>query len=80
MPGTPMEIASAAGLDSTLNAMLANEVASELISRRPASGWPPPSAAGSVVGGVVGAGTDAYVTWKIGRYVDREFLPRSQRR
>jgi hypothetical protein len=31
-----------------------------------------------IVGGVVGAGTDAFVTWKVGRYVDREFLSRGQ--
>ena len=29
-----------------------------------------------VVGGVVGAGADGYATWKIGRYADRELLPR----
>ena len=32
-----------------------------------------------VVGGLVGAGTDAYATWQVGRYVDREFLPRNRR-
>ena len=31
-----------------------------------------------VVGGVVGAGADGYATWKIGRYADRELLPRKQ--
>ena len=29
--------------------------------------------------GLVGAGTDGYSTWKIGRYVEREFLPRRAR-
>ena len=29
-----------------------------------------------VVGGVVGAGADGFATWKIGRYADRELLPR----
>lgn len=77
LPGTPMEIASAQVFDSTLNATLANEVAAELISR--AAGKRLATTVGRrvpVVGGVVGAGTDAYVTWKIGRYVDREFLPK----
>ena len=32
-----------------------------------------------VVGGLVGAGTDGFSTWQIGRYVDREFLPRNRR-
>lgn len=81
IPGTPMELASAQVFDSSLNAILANEVASELISR--AAGKRLATTVGRrvpIVGGVVGAGTDAYVTWKIGRYVDREFLPRAQSR
>ena len=32
-----------------------------------------------LVGGLVGAGTDAYYTWQIGRYADRELLPRTRR-
>jgi hypothetical protein len=32
-----------------------------------------------IVGGVVGASADAYATWQIGRYADRELLPRSRR-
>lgn len=77
LPGTPMELASAQVFDSTLNALLANEVASELITR--AAGKRLATTVGRrvpIVGGVVGASTDAYVTWKIGRYVDREFLAR----
>lgn len=77
LPGTPMELASAQVFDSTLNSLLANEVASELITR--AAGKRLATTVGRrvpIVGGVVGAGTDAYVTWKIGRYVDREFLAR----
>ena len=27
-----------------------------------------------LAGGVVGAGSDAYATWQIGRYADRELL------
>ncbi|MCX6394961.1 MAG: EcsC family protein [Propionibacteriales bacterium] len=81
LPGTPMELASAQVFDSTLNALLANEVASELITR--AAGKRLATTVGRrvpVVGGVVGASTDAYVTWKIGRYVDREFLPRAKKK
>ena len=32
-----------------------------------------------VVGGVVGMGADGYATWRIGRYADRELLPRATR-
>ncbi len=56
------------------------EVAAELVTR--ATGKRLAATIGRrvpVVGGVVGAGTDAFVTWRIGRYVDREFLPRRRR-
>ena len=59
---------------------VSNEVAAELITR--AAGKRLATTVGRrvpVVGGVVGASTDAFVTWKIGRYVDREFLPRARR-
>ena len=80
LPGTPMEIATATVHDPHLDDQLANEVAAELIAR--AAGKRVATTVGRrvpVVGGVVGAGTDAYVTWRIGRYVDREFLPRKRR-
>ncbi len=32
-----------------------------------------------VVGGVVGAGADGFATWRVGRYADRELLPRAAR-
>ena len=32
-----------------------------------------------IVGGFVGMGADGYATWKIGRYADRELLPRARR-
>ena len=34
---------------------------------------------GALVGGLVGAGTDGFATWRIGRYTDRELLPRARR-
>jgi uncharacterized protein (DUF697 family) len=80
VPGTPMEIAAAAAHDPALDRLLATEVAAELVTR--ATGKRLAATVGRrvpVVGGVVGAGTDAYVTWKIGRYVDRELLPRRRR-
>jgi hypothetical protein len=80
LPGTPMEIAAAVVHDPELDRLLGTEVAAELVTR--ATGKRLAATVGRrvpVVGGVVGAGTDAYVTWKIGRYVDREFLPRRRR-
>lgn len=80
VPGTPNEIANAWNHDENLDHLLANEVAAELIAR--AAGKRLATAVGRrvpVVGGAVGAGTDAFVTWRIGRYADREFLPRSSR-
>ncbi|HET6151433.1 MAG TPA: EcsC family protein [Marmoricola sp.] len=81
LPGSPMEIANALVHDPTLDHQLANEVASELITR--AAGKRLATTVGRrvpVVGGVVGASTDAFVTWKIGRYVEREFLPKAAQR
>ncbi|RNL81432.1 EcsC family protein [Nocardioides marmorisolisilvae] len=81
LPGTPMELAAAKVHDASLDLLIANEVAAELITR--AAGKRLATTVGRrvpVVGGVVGAGTDGYVTWKIGRYVDREFLPKAERK
>lgn len=80
LPGTPMEIATAAVHDETLGRTVPNEVAGELIGR--AAGKRLAGVVGRrvpVVGGLVGAGADGYATWKIGRYVGREFLPRRRR-
>ncbi|MBO9522754.1 MAG: EcsC family protein [Nocardioidaceae bacterium] len=80
LPGTPTEIANAITHNPDLDRELANEVAAELIAR--AAGKRLATTVGRrvpVVGGMVGAGTDAFVTWRIGRYVDREFLPRTRR-
>jgi hypothetical protein len=81
IPGTPAEIAAVAVHDDLLDNYLANEVAAELITR--AAGKRLATTVGRrvpVVGGLVGASTDAYVTWRIGRYVDREFAPRRRGR
>lgn len=80
IPGTPMEIATNLTHDPNLDNLLANEVAAELIGR--AAGKRAATVVARrvpVVGGLVGASTDAYITWRIGRYVDREFLPRKRR-
>ncbi len=80
LPGTPMALATAPVHDPALDDVMANEVASELLTR--VAGKRLATTVGRrvpVVGGLVGAGTDGFATWKIGRYVDREFLPRKRR-
>jgi uncharacterized protein (DUF697 family) len=80
MPGTPMALATAPVYDPHLSTVMANEVASELVTR--VAGKRIAYTVGRrvpVVGGLVGAGTDGFATWRIGRYVDREFLPRNRR-
>lgn len=80
LPGTPMALATAPVHDPDLDSILANEVAAELMTRL--AGKRLAFTVGRrvpVVGGVVGAGTDGYATWRIGRYVDKELLPRPRR-
>ena len=80
LPAPPMAIATAPGHDPTLDGRISAEVATELVAR--VAGKRLASTVGRrvpLVGGVVGAGTDGYVTWKVGRYADREFLPRARR-
>jgi hypothetical protein len=77
LPGTPMALATAPVNDPQLEITMANEVAAELIGR--IAGKRVASTVARrvpIVGGMVGAGADGFSTWKIGRYVDREFLPR----
>lgn len=80
LPGTPMALATAPVHDPHLDNIMANEVAAELVTK--VAGKRIATTVGRrvpVVGGLVGAGSDGYETWKIGRYVDREFLPRNRR-
>jgi uncharacterized protein (DUF697 family) len=80
LPGTPMALATAPVYDPDLDTVMSNEVAAELITRL--AGKRIATTVGRrvpIVGGLVGASTDGYATWKIGRYVDREFLPRNRR-
>jgi hypothetical protein len=80
LPGTPMALATAPVHDPHLDHIMANEVAAELVTK--VAGKRIATTVGRrvpIVGGLVGAGSDGYETWKIGRYVDREFLPRNRR-
>lgn len=80
VPGTPMALATAPVHDPHLDDIMANEVASELVTK--VAGKRIATTVGRripVVGGLVGLSADGFATWKIGRYVDREFLPRNRR-
>ncbi|HET7689041.1 MAG TPA: EcsC family protein [Nocardioidaceae bacterium] len=77
LPARPIAIATAATADPELNRAMAAEVTSVLMTR--VAGKRLATTVGRrvpVVGGLVGAGADGYATWKIGRYADREMLPR----
>ncbi len=79
LPGTPMAIATAPAHDSDLDKVMAAQVATAMVTK--VAGKRIAIIAGKrvpVVGGAIGAGTDAYSTWKVGRYVEREFLPRQR--
>ena len=80
LPSTPMGVATAPTHDPHLDSVIAAEVSAELITK--VAGKRIATTVGRrvpVVGGVVGAGTDAYATWQIGRYADRELRPRRLR-
>jgi hypothetical protein len=75
-----MGIATAPTHDPHLDAVVAAEVTSELLTK--VAGKRIATTVGRrvpVVGGVFGAGADGYATWQIGRYADRELLPRTLR-
>ncbi len=80
IPAPPMALATApahdAGLDATLSAIVASDLITRVAGKRLATtiGRRVP-----VVGGIVGASADGYATWRIGRYADRELLPRAAR-
>lgn len=80
IPAPPMALATAPHHDPSLDARISVEVANDLISR--VAGKRLATTVGRrvpVVGGLVGAGADGYVTWRVGRYADRELLPRANR-
>ncbi|WP_183096301.1 EcsC family protein [Nocardioides stalactiti] len=80
LPAPPMAIATAPSHDPLLDTIITSAVASDLVAR--VIGKRLATTVGKrvpVVGGLVGATADGYSTWKVGRYADREFLPRSPR-
>jgi len=75
-----MGIATAPAHDPHLDRVLASEVTADMLQK----------VAGKriavnvarrvpVVGGLFGAGADAFSTWQAGRYAERELLPRIRR-
>lgn len=80
LPAPPMALATAPehdpSLDSVITQAVAGDLVTQVVGKRLAStiGRRVP-----LVGGAVGAITDGYDTWKVGRYADRELLPRAAR-
>ena len=80
LPAPPMALATAPAHDPSLDRVISNEVAADMIAR--VAGKRLAVTVGRripVVGGVIGMGADAYGTWQVGRYADRELLPRPKR-
>ncbi|PWN03392.1 hypothetical protein DJ010_09835 [Nocardioides silvaticus] len=79
LPAPPMALATAPSHDPALDTTITNAVATDLVSR--VIGKRLATTVGKrvpVVGGLVGAGADGFSTWKVGRYADRELLPRAR--
>jgi len=80
LPAPPMALATAPAYDEHLDRIISADIASELVAR--VAGKKLATVVGRrvpLVGGLVGMGADGYATWKIGRYADRELLPRARR-
>jgi hypothetical protein len=80
VPAPPMALATApahdAGIDQVISTAVATNLITKIAGKRLAItiGRRVP-----LVGGVVGMGADGFATWKVGRYADRELLPRARR-
>jgi len=80
LPSTPMAMATAPAHDPHLDTVIASEVTSALLTK--VAGKRVATTVGRrvpVIGGIVGASADAYSTWQIGRYADKELRPRTLR-
>ncbi len=79
VPGAPMVLATAPAYDPELDKLVAGEVTNALVGRVIGK-----RTASTVVrripvaGGVWAAGTDAYATWQVGKYAQRELRPRTE--
>jgi hypothetical protein len=80
VPAPPMALATAPAHDAGIDQVISQAVATNLITK--IAGKRLAITIGRrvpLVGGVVGMGADGYATWKVGRYADRELLPRASR-
>jgi hypothetical protein len=80
LPAPPMALATAPAHDAALDQRISTFVARDLVAK--IAGKRLAVTVGRrvpVVGGVVGAGADGFATWRVGRYADRELLPRARR-
>jgi hypothetical protein len=80
LPAPPMALATAPAHDAELDRIISAVVASDLIAK--VAGKRLATTIGRrvpVIGGLVGLGADGYSTWRVGRYADRELLPRTAR-
>jgi hypothetical protein len=80
LPAPPMALATAPHHDPDLDKIISAEVAAELVTK--VAGKRLATTVGRripIAGGFIGLGADAYATWRVGRYADRELLPRPRR-
>ena len=80
LPAPPMALATAPAHDPTLDRVISAAVAADLVAK--VAGKRVAGATARripLVGGLVGAGADGYLTWQVGRYADRELLPLRRR-
>jgi uncharacterized protein (DUF697 family) len=78
LPATPMGIATAAAHDPSLDELISREVTTDLIART--AGRRAVTLVGRripLLGGVVGGGSDALVTWQLGQYTMHELRDRN---
>jgi hypothetical protein len=80
VPGTPRSVAMMPDHDPDLDRLISGEVAGNLLAKVAGKRVAVAVARRTpVVGGLVGASADGFTTWRVGRYADRELLPRTQR-
>ncbi|QBR92788.1 EcsC family protein [Nocardioides euryhalodurans] len=80
IPAPPMAIATAPAHDADVDKIISAIVASDLITKVAGKRLATSVARRvPVLGGVVGMGADGFSTWRVGRYADRELLPRNRR-